>query len=149
MAWTAPRTWTTGELVTAAIMNTHIRDNLNVLNPAAAQILIGGTGAEISSGSVMDFEVFTDLSVARWTLMSDVASGLTVEIYAVSYAGAPPASEDSINSGSPATAACARYNQDTNPSAWGSMTGGEIATVDVTGASGITQSTLSLIFDRD
>lgn len=27
MAWTAPRTWTTGELVTAAIMNTHIRDN--------------------------------------------------------------------------------------------------------------------------
>lgn len=27
MAWTAPRTWTTGELVTAAIMNTHVRDN--------------------------------------------------------------------------------------------------------------------------
>ena len=30
-AWTTPRTWTTGELITAAIMNTHIRDNLNVL----------------------------------------------------------------------------------------------------------------------
>lgn len=27
MAWTAPRTWTDGELVTASIMNTHIRDN--------------------------------------------------------------------------------------------------------------------------
>lgn len=27
MAWTAPRTWVTGELVTASIMNTHIRDN--------------------------------------------------------------------------------------------------------------------------
>ncbi len=27
MAWTSPRTWTTSELVTAAIMNTHIRDN--------------------------------------------------------------------------------------------------------------------------
>ena len=27
MAWTAPRTWVVGELVTAAIMNTHIRDN--------------------------------------------------------------------------------------------------------------------------
>ena len=27
MAWTAPRTWTDGELVTAAIMNPHIRDN--------------------------------------------------------------------------------------------------------------------------
>ena len=32
MAWTDPRTWVTDELVTAAIMNTHIRDNLNSLN---------------------------------------------------------------------------------------------------------------------
>lgn len=28
MAWTTPRTWATGELVTAALMNTHVRDNL-------------------------------------------------------------------------------------------------------------------------
>lgn len=27
MAWTDPRTWVTSELVTAAILNTHIRDN--------------------------------------------------------------------------------------------------------------------------
>lgn len=27
MAWTAPRNWVSGELVTAALMNTHIRDN--------------------------------------------------------------------------------------------------------------------------
>lgn len=29
--WTDPRTWTLGELVTKAIMDTHIRDNLNYL----------------------------------------------------------------------------------------------------------------------
>lgn len=29
MAWTAPRTWATSEVVTAAIMNTHVRDNFN------------------------------------------------------------------------------------------------------------------------
>lgn len=28
MAWTAPRTWATGEIVTASILNTHVRDNL-------------------------------------------------------------------------------------------------------------------------
>jgi hypothetical protein len=28
MAWTAPRTWVTGEIVTAALLNTHLRDNL-------------------------------------------------------------------------------------------------------------------------
>ena len=27
MAWTLPRTWVAGEIVTAALMNTHIRDN--------------------------------------------------------------------------------------------------------------------------
>lgn len=27
MAWTAPRTWTTGEVLTAALLNTHVRDN--------------------------------------------------------------------------------------------------------------------------
>ena len=31
MAWNTPRTWSPGETVTAALMNTQIRDNLNVL----------------------------------------------------------------------------------------------------------------------
>ncbi len=34
MAWTAPRTWVTGETVTAALLNTHVRDNLLVAAPA-------------------------------------------------------------------------------------------------------------------
>ena len=33
MAWTNPRDWTTGEVVTASIMNTHVRDNLNMTAP--------------------------------------------------------------------------------------------------------------------
>lgn len=33
MAYTAPRTWVTGELVTAALLNTHVRDNLNAAFP--------------------------------------------------------------------------------------------------------------------
>ena len=31
MAWTTPLTWTAGELVTAAIMNAHVRDNENAI----------------------------------------------------------------------------------------------------------------------
>lgn len=48
MAWTAPRTWTTGELVTAAIMNTHVRDNELETAPAKAAAnleLFEATGA--------------------------------------------------------------------------------------------------------
>jgi hypothetical protein len=40
MAWTAPRTWVTGETVTAALMNTHVRDNL--LQAAAAKVTTAG-----------------------------------------------------------------------------------------------------------
>lgn len=36
MAWTTPRTWAASELVTATLLNTHLRDNLNALkNPPA------------------------------------------------------------------------------------------------------------------
>lgn len=31
MVWTTPRDWTDGEIVTASIMNTHVRDELNYL----------------------------------------------------------------------------------------------------------------------
>lgn len=31
MTWTTPRDWATGELVTASMMNTHVRDNLDYL----------------------------------------------------------------------------------------------------------------------
>lgn len=33
MAWTSPRTWVTGETVTAALLNTHVRDNLDAIVP--------------------------------------------------------------------------------------------------------------------
>lgn len=36
MAWTTPRTWSTSEVVTASIMNTHVRDNFNETSPAKA-----------------------------------------------------------------------------------------------------------------
>ena len=34
MAWTNPRTWAVGENVTAALMNTHVRDNMLQTAPA-------------------------------------------------------------------------------------------------------------------
>ena len=37
--WTAPRDWTTGELVTAALLNSHIRDNETHLKNLASAAL--------------------------------------------------------------------------------------------------------------
>lgn len=36
MAWTSPRTWVSGETVTAALLNTHLRDNLLALGGTTA-----------------------------------------------------------------------------------------------------------------
>ena len=51
MAWTTPRTWATGETVTATLMNTHVRDNLNALGGTwtAYTPAIGGTGWSIGT----------------------------------------------------------------------------------------------------
>lgn len=48
MAWTTPRTWSPGELVTAGMMNLHVRDNLTFLKPVEGTWLpiIGGTGGQ-------------------------------------------------------------------------------------------------------
>ena len=55
MAWTAPRTWVVGELVTAAIMNTYIRDNQTYLTTREITIPLtlwwddsGGTSLPLS-----------------------------------------------------------------------------------------------------
>lgn len=69
MAWTAPRTWVTGEVVTAAQLNTHLRDNLletsaatavaagdlilaNAANSMGSRLAIGSAGTRlVSTGS--------------------------------------------------------------------------------------------------
>lgn len=41
MTWTTPKTWVTGEPLTASDMNTHLRDNLEALkNPPSAQVTL-------------------------------------------------------------------------------------------------------------
>lgn len=40
MSWTAPRTWTAGEMLTAALLNTHLRDNL--LETSVAKVTTAG-----------------------------------------------------------------------------------------------------------
>jgi len=54
MAWTAPRTWASGELVTAALMNAQVRDNLLVVSGAVLSKSAGYTivAADFAGGQV-------------------------------------------------------------------------------------------------
>lgn len=64
MAWTTPRTWVAGETVTAAIMNTHVRDNLT----AAATTFIADSGAVVSSVTLSTTSAFASPATVTFTL---------------------------------------------------------------------------------
>ena len=74
MAWTTPRDWTSNEIVTASILNTDQRDNLNVLS-THAHTNAAGQGSSTLGNLVK--ATFTDASAP-----SAPGSGLTV-LYSV------------------------------------------------------------------
>lgn len=52
MSWTAPRTWANGEVPSASIMNTHIRDNINALVWQMNLVNTGETRANTAFGDL-------------------------------------------------------------------------------------------------
>jgi hypothetical protein len=72
MAWTFPKTWFAGELVTADLLNTHLRDNLNVLHaPPKASYANNGCNYSTSSTSLVDVDS-TNLTLSIDTTGGDV-----------------------------------------------------------------------------
>jgi hypothetical protein len=51
MAWTVPRLWTTGELVNASLLNTHVRDNL-LAQSTHGHTGVAGDGAQLTHASM-------------------------------------------------------------------------------------------------
>ena len=72
--YTTPRTWTAAELVTASIMNTHVRDNLDYLKarPVARFADLDGTVANTTSTS------FVDLTGASVSITTSGSSRLLI-----------------------------------------------------------------------
>lgn len=59
MPWTSPRTWTPGEIVTASLLNTHLRDNLNALlsgRPLAFSVRTGTADYSTASTSFVEVD---------------------------------------------------------------------------------------------
>lgn len=60
MAWTTPRTWVAGEVVTAANLNTHLRDNMLAVYPSTPT----WTAVTFAAGN------FTASGSQTWTLVA-------------------------------------------------------------------------------
>lgn len=59
MAWVAPRTWVTNEVVTAAMMNQDVRDNSTDLDSRTTT-----SGAEVTTSETTTSTAYTDLATS-------------------------------------------------------------------------------------
>ena len=77
MAWTSPMTFTANSVLTAAQLNTHLRDNLNQTGPAkvtaAGQYLVS-TGANTLAARSCDDEIVEDSETTTSTSYADLAT---------------------------------------------------------------------------
>lgn len=55
MAWSVPKTWATGELVTAALLNGHLRDQLDYLFTPPVDVINLNLGADLTTTSTASF----------------------------------------------------------------------------------------------
>lgn len=79
-SWTQPRTWSVGELTTAAFMNQHLRDNLDWLRTPPAAI---DTASGISTTSASPVDV-TGSSISVTTTGTGGVDIFWVGVYSVS-----------------------------------------------------------------
>jgi hypothetical protein len=75
--WTPPRTYTTGEIVTAAMLNAHVRDNLELLKlrvdtPLNAFSQVGSPSYSTASTA------FVDIDPAVYSITLNIVGGLTL-----------------------------------------------------------------------
>lgn len=77
MAWTAPVTWTANTTLTAALLNTHLRDNMLALEPALATT-VGSyfctTSANTIAERVPDFDFVATSQTTASTAYVDLAT---------------------------------------------------------------------------
>lgn len=76
MAWSTPKTWSTGELVTSSLLNTHLRDQLIFLKdpPTGQYTLNQGSDYTTTSSTYVDVDG-TNLALTLVTAGGDVLVG--------------------------------------------------------------------------
>lgn len=78
MGWTTPRTWVTSEVVSATLMNAHVRDNLAyLLAPPADLAQPTGVAYTVTSTSYVDLDA-TGLNLAVTPASGRVLLGLNM-----------------------------------------------------------------------
>lgn len=146
MPFSTPRTWVTAELVTATIMNAHVRDPLTAIQQGAIAFGIGdASGDVITTGPKGSIEVPYACSIVGWTLLADVSGSIVIDVWKDSYVNYPPTVADTIAGTQKPTISAATKGQNLTLSSWTpALNAGDILRFNVDSCSGIHQASLTL-----
>ncbi len=72
MAWVAPRTWSAGETLTAALLNVHLRDNLNAIREREAWFSAASGNIGVGSGTHRLY-AYEARTITTWIAYVDTA----------------------------------------------------------------------------
>lgn len=93
MAWSTPRTWVTNEVVTAALMNTHVRDQFNVLDGGSVGNILMFAGGAPTWGDMQTSQAnaaaftFTNTSFLDFDAVTGGTPGTAVSVTITSATG--------------------------------------------------------------
>lgn len=148
----APRTWVTAELVTATIMNAHVRDMMNAIAVSKGALLTVGdfAGAPITTGVRGWLRFPYGMRITAWSLLADAVGSLQLDVWRCTFAafapGTHPVAADSIAGSEKPTLTAEAKHEDTLLTTWTTdVNAGDVLAVNVDSTSGvIKQASLTL-----
>jgi hypothetical protein len=153
-SWTSPRTWTTSELATASMLNTHVRDNELHLKEQVTSALIktltvgfgDASGIVLPTGLKGFLPIPFDGTILGWTLLGDQVGSLVIDVWKDTYGNFPPTVADTIAGSEKPTLTAQQKNQDNTLTTWTTaITAGDVLAFNVDSCSTIKQATLTLL----
>lgn len=155
MAWTDPKTWGS-EVLTSADLNTHVRDNMNVLNPILIEPVLHGGGGDVDTDAYIDWIADIDMSIDQWKILADSdATSLELDIWVATldsdFSGISSA-DSIVSSDSPIDISGhdSGYKADASLTGWTtSVTAPALVRFVVKSNSGVTQATFATKWSRD
>ncbi len=118
MAFSAPISKSTGNLVAASDWNTNTVDNVNALLPLVLPFFIDGGGAVIATGIKGTLEVTMKCDLERVTMLADQTGSIVCDIWNQTYASYPPADAQSITASAVPTITSSNKSQDSSLTGW-------------------------------
>lgn len=149
-----PRTWVTSELVTAAVMNLHVRDQFSYVGDTLDALVeaksltfpLGDGSAVIPTGLHYSPQIPFALTPVSWSLVAvdELTGSMVVDVRAEDWATGMPGAPDSIAGTEKPTLSSQQKAQDLSLSSWGVIAAGDILGIYVESCSTITKADLTL-----